>query len=300
MITGIHHISAYVKSARINHDFYVNALGLRFVKNTVNQQNTTVRHLFYGDYQANPGTQLTFFELKDSGRSYSEDNYFSTITLSIPKSSISYWQNRLAEYGVKVEQSFDQDTLFFKDPDGVPLSLRETDEVMAAENATRHSSVPKEKQIIGINEVLIRVADPEATLNFFSSFLGLKRDGSCNYIYNEANGFRTTIEASNNTNKTRLGHGGIDHIAYMVDSSEELKQLHQKALDMNLPVEMYVNRDYFESLYVIDPNGLRIEIATRGPGFTIDEPLETLGEKFSLPDFLENKRAEIEAQLEEF
>lgn len=300
LITGIHHISAITKSARKNHDFYVDLLGLRFIKNTVNQQNTTMRHLFYGDYNANPGTQLTFFELKNSGQAYNEDNYFSTITLDIPKGSLSFWQDRLTKYGVSVEHSFDDSTLFFKDSDGLPLALRDSEGMIALENAVSHPSIPREMQIIGLSEILIRVANPEATLDFFSSFLGLKREGGCNFVYNDSNQFTTTVEASTSTSKSRFGHGSIDHIAYNVETDEDLEQLYQKALDMNLPIEMYLDRDYFKSLYVTDPNGLRIEIATKGPGFTIDEPLDTLGETLALPNFLKNKRADIEAQLEEF
>lgn len=300
MVTGIHHISAITKSAHKNHSFYVDLLGLRFVKNTVNQQNTSMRHLFYGDYKANPGTQLTFFELNHSGQAYNEDNYFSTVTLDIPKGSIPFWQERLAKNEVSVEQSFDHSSLFFKDGDGMSLALRETEGLIDSDNAVSHSSIPREMQIIGLSEILIRVDNPEATLDFLSSFLGLKRDGGCNYVYNDFNQFTTTVEASNNTEKSRFGHGSIDHIAYSVDTPDELEELHQKALDMNLPIEMYLDRDYFKSLYVTDPNGLRIEIATKGPGFTIDEPLETLGETLALPSFLENKRAEIEAHLEEF
>ncbi|MBM6614441.1 VOC family protein [Desemzia sp. RIT804] len=300
MITGIHHISAITKSARKNHGFYVDLLGLRFVKNTVNQQNTTMRHLFYGDYNASPGTQLTFFELKNSGQAYNEDNYFSTITLDIPKRSLSFWKARLSKHGVSVEHSFDDSMLFFKDGDELSIALRESDGMITSENAISHPSIPREMQIIGLSEILIRVANPEATLDFLSSFLGLRREGGCNFVYNDSNQFITTVESSNSTNKTRFGHGSIDHIAYNVESPEALAQLHQKALDMNLSIEMYLDRDYFKSLYVTDPNGLRIEIATKGPGFTIDEPLDTLGETLALPNFLENKRAEIEAQLEEF
>ncbi|MFL2105138.1 VOC family protein [Desemzia sp. FAM 23991] len=300
MITGIHHISAITKSSKKNHAFYVDLLGLRFVKNTVNQQNTAMRHLFYGDYNANPGTQLTFFELKNSGRAYNEDNYFSTITLDIPKGSLSFWKDRLAKHEVSIEHSFDKASLFFKDEDGMPLALRESESVITADNAVSHSSIPREMQIIGLSEVLIRVVNPEATLDFLTSFLGLQREVGCNYVYNPSNQFTTTVEASNNTNKSRLGHGSMDHIAYSVNTVEDLETLHQKALDMNLPIELYLDRDYFKSLYVTDPNGLRIEIATKGPGFTIDESLESLATTLALPSFLENKRAEIEAQLEEF
>lgn len=298
MITGIHHISAFTKSAQINHHYYTDVLGLRFVKNTVNQQKTSIRHLFYGDYKATPGTQLTFFELKKAGQTYLRDNYFSTVTMNVPKDSLAFWKKRLENNHFHVQSSFDEDKLLFADPDGLLLALKEADDILPLERRTHHSSVPQDKQILRLSGIELFVKNPEATITFLTTFLGLQKSG--NQVTDPLGRFETTVKQSTSAYKTRLGRGGIDHIAYTVDSIESLEALHQKALEMDVPIEMYVNRDYFKSLYVLEPNGLRIEIATKGPGFTIDESLEELGTSLALPSFLENKRAEIEAQLEEF
>lgn len=300
MIKGIHHISAFTKSATANHHFYTEILGLRFVKNTVNQQNTKIRHLFYGDYQGNPGTLLTFFEYKNIGHAYNENNYFSTVFLNVPKGSLPYWESRLNDYSIVTEYNSCKQTLAFEDDDSLPLAFIEVDETILPENATRHSDVPIAYQIIDLAEASLRVESPEKTLTFLTDFLDLAKTKAIGQVTDAATHFLTTVKPSNSTAVTRMGRGTIDHIAYSVDSPEALKTLHQKAEELQLDIELYVERGYFKSLYIKEPNHLRIEIATEEPGFTLDESVEELGKNFSLPPFLENKRAEIEAHLEEF
>lgn len=300
MIKGLHHISAFTKSARENHFFYTTILGLRFVKNSVNQENTSIRHLFYGDYQGNPGTLLTFFELKTVGSAYNENSYFSTITLKIPKGSLTYWESRLARFSIQTTVDRDKQSLTFKDLDQFPLSLIEVDEVISLENATKHSDIAPDNQIISIFDVLLKVERPDKTVSFLTKFLGLPLTSQNKQVQDTQQGVFTTVSASYSTVLSRMGRGTIDHIAYTIHSAEELERLYQKAVQQNLPIEQYVERGYFKSLYLKEPNGLRIEIATETPGFTLDESIEELGSTLALPPFLENKRAAIEGQLGNF
>lgn len=300
MIKGLHHISAFTKSAKTNHYFYTVVLGLRFVKSTVNQENTSIRHLFYGDYQGNPGTLLTFFELKRAGRSYNETNYFSTVTLKIPKGTLSYWKTRLAHFSIENHVDLENQRLFFKDPDQMELSLIEVDDIILTENATKHSDIPQSNQIIGIFEAELTVKRPDETLSFLKTFLGLTPTNQHSQLKDTQQSALTFVGSNKKSSLSRMGRGSIDHIAYTVSSAKELEELYQKAVHHHIVIEQYIERGYFKSLYVKEPNGLRIEIATETPGFTLDEPLEALGNKLALPIFLENKRAVIEAQLEDF
>lgn len=300
MIKGLHHISAFTKSAKTNHYFYTVVLGLRFVKSTVNQENTSIRHLFYGDYQGNPGTLLTFFELKRAGRSYNETNYFSTITLKIPKGTLSYWKTRLAHFSIENHVDLENQRLFFKDPDQMELSLIEVDDIILTENATKHSDIPQSNQIIGIFEAELTVKRPDETLSFLKTFLGLTPTNQHSQLKDTQQSALTFVGSNKKSSLSRMGRGSIDHIAYTVSSAKELEELYQKAVHHHIVIEQYIERGYFKSLYVKEPNGLRIEIATETPGFTLDEPIEALGNKLALPIFLENKRAVIEAQLEDF
>ncbi|MDN5371321.1 MAG: glyoxalase family protein [Carnobacterium sp.] len=300
MIKGLHHISAFTKSAKTNHYFYTVVLGLRFVKSTVNQENTSIRHLFYGDYQGNPGTLLTFFELKRAGRSYNETNYFSTVTLKIPKGTLSYWKTRLAHFSIENHVDLENQRLFFKDPDQMELSLIEVDDIILTENATKHSDISQSNQIIGIFEAELTVKRPDETLSFLKTFLGLTPTNQHSQLKDTQQSALTFVGSNKKSSLSRMGRGSIDHIAYTVSSAKELEELYQKAVHHHIVIEQYIERGYFKSLYVKEPNGLRIEIATETPGFTLDEPLEALGNKLALPIFLENKRAVIEAQLEDF
>ena len=300
MIKGLHHISAFTKSAKTNHYFYTVVLGLRFVKSTVNQENTSIRHLFYGDYQGNPGTLLTFFELKRAGRSYNETNYFSTVTLKIPKGTLSYWKTRLAHFSIENHVDLENQRLFFKDPDQMELSLIEVDDIILTENATKHSDIPQSNQIIGIFEAELTVKRPDETLSFLKTFLGLTPTNQHSQLKDTQQSALTFVGSNKKSSLSRMGRGSIDHIAYTVSSAKELEELYQKAVHHHIVIEQYIERGYFKSLYVKEPNGLRIEIATETPGFNLDEPIEALGNKLALPIFLEDKRAVIEAQLEDF
>lgn len=297
MITGIHHISAFVKSAQETDRFYTDLLGLRLVKNTVNQQDTNIRHLFYGDYQGNPGTLLTFFELKKAGHAYLEANFFSTVTLKIPKGSLTFWKERLTAFGLQVEH--DEGRLCFYDPDGLSLAFIEMDEILPVAAVVQQTDIPAAHQITGLFEASLKVEYPEKTQAFLTEFLGFKQLNDQQFI-DQNQGFITTVLPSDSKKKTRFGRGAIDHIAYGVETEADLEELYQKAQQMSVPIELYVDRDYFKCLYVTDPNGLRIEIATNGPGFAIDESLDSLGDSLALPSFLEDKRTAITQQLEEF
>lgn len=300
MVEGIHHISAFTKSAADNHYFYTEILGLRLVKNTVNQQNTQMRHLFYGDYQGNPGTLLTFFELKKVGQAVKNNNYFSSVTLKVPRGSLPYWETRLTDYAIPLDYNSCKQVLDFKDNDSLSLSLMEVNESIALENATHHSDIPVNKQIIGIGEISLRVEQPDETVSFLTDYLGLSPSHAIGQLAIKKDSSFTTVKASNQTAVSRMGRGSIDHIAYSVDSITELDRLQKTAKQHQLAIELYADRGYFQSLYLLEPNGLRIEIATNKPGFTLDEPLDELGERVSLPPFLETKRSEIEANLEGF
>ncbi len=276
MTKKIHHISAFIKNFEQSHHFYQDILGYRLVKNTVNQANIQMRHLFYGDRRGNPGTLLTFFEIPRIGRTYNEKAFFGRITLAIPINSMSFWRKRLTDFGV--ETSIQEGNLYFTDPDGLTIELFELREEIREENATTHTDIPLDKQIIRILDVVYHIPEPDKTKKFLARF-----------DVNEL-----TTEKTSSLEKTRFGRGTIDHVAYLVESNEALEALYTFAKTNKMEVEEYVDRGYFMSLYILDPFGLRIEFAGIKPGFTLDETVEELGTHFSLPPFLEEKRNEIE------
>lgn len=295
MITGFHHLTAITKDAEKNKQFYSAVLGLRLVKQTVNQDNLTDPHLFYGDYKGTPGTILTFFELPRAGQRHEENSFIHEVLLKIPQGSLPFWENRLAAAAIHLIGT-DKAGCTFLDPDGMKISLIEVPEMIAPDQATRHSDVPAEFQIIGILGIHYSVSDLEKTEAFFRDVLGMKLQNHTAHPIPSPDEESRLIQ-STSLKPSRLGKGAIDHIAYSVPERNDLELILEKSKANQITVEKIIDRGYFQSLYLREPSGLRIEIATEQPGFTLDETLEKLGETFALPDFLEPKRQVIETTI---
>ncbi|WP_439443840.1 VOC family protein [Listeria aquatica] len=290
MIQGIHHISAFIKDFETTHHFYQDILGYRLVKNTINQTNLKMRHLFYGDYAGTPGTVLTFFEIPRIGHTYEGAHYFGRVSLGVPAGSLAFWERRLDRYGYLFKR--DKTGILLDDPDGMKLRLMEISEVISAKLATRHSDIRQEEQIIRIVQVEICTNVPLETEKWLRE-IGFQ--GEAGHLSDDMAGSFTQIIPNVLAEKTRFGRGAIDHIAYALRSKEEVDRLHASAMRKGFVVEELADRGYFKSLYLRDPGFGRIEFASLEPGFTLDEKLDELGSTLSLPPFLEAKRAEIES-----
>ncbi|WP_319466616.1 VOC family protein [uncultured Trichococcus sp.] len=295
MITGFHHLTAITKDAERNKAFYTEILGFRLVKQTVNQDNLTDPHLFYGDYKGTPGTILTFFELPRVGQRHEEGSFIHEVLLKIPQGSLPFWKKRLTANAVRFIEN-DAAGCTFLDPDDMEISFVEVPETIAADQATRHSDVPAAYQIIGIQGIHFTVSDLEKTAAFFRDVLGMLLTNHIAHPIPSLDEESWLIQSASRK-PSRLGRGAIDHIAYSVPERKDLDLILDKAKENNITVEKIIDRGYFQSLYLREPSGLRIEIATEQPGFTLDEPLEKLGETFALPDFLEPKRKAIKSTI---
>ena len=267
MHAQFHHVSLLARHGQENQSFYTKLLGLRFVKNTVNQDNNRMPHYFYGDYQGTPGSLVTFFIVPLLGNRYEEKNYLATIGLKIPQNSLSFWEQRLTENKIPFNKK--EKSLHFSDPDDTHIILTEVPENPLKETLVVSNDIPAAVQIIGLASTEFHVPDSES----FS------------------------VHQTTSDKTSRMGRGSMDHIAFSVADDEALQELHTRALAQGWEIEMYVSRGYFKSLYIREPGGNRVEFATLTPGFTLDEPLEHLGETLALPPFLEPKRTAIEANL---
>lgn len=289
---AFHHVSLLTRHAKDNVDFYTRLLGLRFVKNTVNQENHRMLHYYYGDYSGAPGTVVTFFVVPHLGQRYDNDHYLATIGLNIPENSLPFWEHRLSENEVAFEKN--GSLLTFEDVDGVKILLEEVHQPPLAQEQQVKNDVPGDYQIIGLRSTEFHVKEPEKTIEFFSKLLEWQAQG--NRIQLSETEF-IDILPTETTEPARMGRGSMDHVAFAIFDEDELEQLYQKAQSQGWNIEEIVSRGYFKSLYIREPGGNRVEFATMAPGFTIDEPLEHLGESLALPPFLQEQRAEIEANI---
>ncbi|UAL48391.1 ring-cleaving dioxygenase [Sutcliffiella horikoshii] len=314
-LLGLHHVSILTAKAEKNYQFFTEVLGMRLVKKTVNQDNTSSYHLFYGDAEGNPGTEITFFDIPGLGRTHEGVSSISSTSLRVATTeSLRFWQQRFRTFNIKQEEikkRADRDTLAFEDYDGTKLLL-------VADNGERgvlagvpweKNDIPKEHAIIGLGPVTLTVKSALPTTSILTNVLGFQFKGSYPSLKGEfpaievystgegGAGAEVHIETRLDLPAEKIGRGGVHHVAFRVPNQEEFQKWVQRVRETRLPNSGEVERYYFKALYFREPNGILFELSTDTPGFSADEPLETMGEKLALPPFLEPKREEIEASL---
>lgn len=313
-VNGIHHLTAITRSAQENYTFYTEVLGMRLVKKTVNQDDTSAYHLFYGDERGNPGTELTFFDFPNAGPKRAGVSSISGTSLRVASDqALEYWMDRFTEHGVKFEQMREfagRQVVFFEDPEGQQLSLVSDEYNKGVETGRPwdQTPVPVEFGITGLGPVTLTVHDPAPTIaalqvlgftekNRVHAIAQGQKDIIIMHVGEGGSGAEVHIEQRDDLPMERQGTGGVHHVAFRVKDKEELMAWVDVLNKARLPHSGFVERYYFRSLYFREPNGILFELATDGPGFDTDEPLETLGESLALPPFLEPQRALIEANI---
>ncbi|MFZ3587690.1 ring-cleaving dioxygenase [Bacillus sp. DJP31] len=311
-LKGIHHVSAITANALRNYEFYTKIIGLRLVKKTVNQDDTSVYHLFYADERGNPGTDLTFFEFPHAGNTYQGTNSISTTSLRVPTDeSLYYWEKRFEEFAVEhegISSETGRASLTFKDFEGQRLVLvsDEQNEGVEGGHPWDLSPVLKEHAIQGLGPVVLTVARLESTAKILTDVLGFRKKGTyqsighTNTVYETGEGgtgAEIHLVERPDLPMERPGRGSVHHVALRVEDQEELKKWVEWLKELKIPNSGFVERYYFKSLYFREPNGILFELATDGPGFEGDESFDHLGERLALPPYFEDQRESIEAKL---
>jgi glyoxalase family protein len=298
-LEGIHHITAFTADAQANVDFYVGVLGLRLVKKSVNQDHTSVYHLFYADEEGEPGSDLTFFEYPGlpKGRAGAGMIHRIIWRLGSPE-ALDFWHARLESHGIEVTRS--SDSVVFDDPEGLTHEFRPVD-VPDKPLAANHPEIPAEHALQGFHAARAYAQDPSQSEQLLTETLGFEsrphgpaqlaayelrgdsRGGF--YLYDEAPEARAL-----------QGAGTVHHIAWAAQLEDEAAW-QQRVSQAGAHATPIIDRHYFKSVYFREPSGVLFEIATLGPGFTVDEPVEHLGEKLSLTPQYEHLRGEIEPTL---
>jgi glyoxalase family protein len=309
-LTGIHHLTAITANAAENLRFYTQTLGLRLVKKTVNQDDTSAYHLFYADGEATPGTDLTFFDWP-VGRERRGTHSISRTGLRVASAeTLVWWKARFDALNVTSGQIVDlagRASLDFEDGEGQRFRLTE-DGGTGSAHPWDKSPVPAEHQIRGLGPITISVPDITNTEAVLIQVMNMTQTGSYAspdgegtvHIFSMGEGGPASelhVAVQPNLPAGQQGAGAVHHVAFRTPDMAGLTQWAERLQGFRLPSSGEVERYYFRSLYFREPNGVLFEIATDGPGFAVDEPMETLGESLSLPPFLEPRRQSIEAKL---
>ncbi len=302
-LNGLHHLTAVTADAPSNHNFYTKTLGLRMVKKTVNQDDTSAYHLFYADGLGSPGTDITFFDWP-VGRERRGTHSICRTGLRIKgEAAFRWWSDHFKERGVAFEKAAEKAgrlTLDFEDFEGQRLSLVDDDGLGDA-HPWEQSPVPAEHQIRGLGPITISVPDLLPTETVLMQVMGMTkaREFSNTSVF-KMNSTGPVAELHVRVDKglppAQQGAGSVHHVAFNI-ASANYEAWAKRLKELRIPNSGPVDRFWFKSLYFREPNGILFEIATDGPGFATDESLENLGKTLSLPPFLEAKRAQIEAGL---
>jgi glyoxalase family protein len=301
-IAGLHHVTAFSSNPQQNLDFYTRVLGLRFLKRTVNFDDPGTYHFYFGDQVGSPGTIMTTFPGPSARRGVTGAGETSHVAFTVPAGSLAFWQQRLSALGVPFEgprHRLEEQVLTLADPDGMNIELvahAEAGEVHAPE----FSDVPAEHAIRGFFGVtlLLHAAESTAPTLKLMGFAHVATEGNRQRFSapGTALGNHIDLLIDPAAPRGRFGAGSVHHIAFR--AADDAAQTAWRAeIEKHLQVTPVLDRDYFHSIYFRTPGGVLFELATDPPGFTVDEPLDALGEQLCLPQWLEPQRALIAQRL---
>jgi len=303
-VHGIHHVTAISGEAQENFDFYTGVLGLRLVKRSVNQDVPDTYHLFYADAEGHPGTDLTFFPWPQMPPGRKGAGFTVEVGLAVPEDSLDFWAERLETHGVDweaPETRFGEQVLRLRDPHGLELSMTGTSK--PRETAPwPESPIPERHQIRGFHTVRLWERNLATSARFLRDALGYEpvaEEGGWHRFGVDGGGSGKWIEIRELPGE-RLGSwgtGAVHHVAFRVTGDEEQAELWQRVQAAGASPTPVIDRFWFRSVYFKEPGGALFEIATDGPGFTVDEDQAHLGEQLILPPWLESYRRDIEAAL---
>lgn len=304
-VKGIHHITAIASDPQRCVDFYTKTLGLRLVKKSVNQDDVQTYHFFFGDKTGEPGMDLTFFTFQPVMQGMRGVGQVTTISLGVPDTALEFWRERFVKKKVKHDEVFTQfgkRRMIFYDPDQQRLELVG---VNGDESDSSHvwetEEVKKEHAIRSFYSAQLSVPSMvmiEPVLKVFGyEIIKKEQQAILLHLKGQTRAAKLEVEEAPDLEMGLNAAGTVHHIAFQVADEQELLQFRQRILELGLYPTEVINRYYFKSVYFRTRAGILFELATSGPGFTVDEDEKELGNKLALPPFLEAKRLEIESQL---
>lgn len=309
-LTGLHHVTAVSARIQDNYRFYTRTLGMRLVKRSVNQDDVSAYHLFYADAVGSPGSDLTFFDWPVPPERRGSRTPTRTMLRVAGTSTLEAWRERLTAADLAPAPIVERDgrlTLDFEDPEGQRLALVDDAGIGPAHPWDR-SPIPAADQVRGLGPIVLTVPALAPTAAALEQMLGMRRERSypdptstrhaVHVFAMGPGGAAAEVHVAERPDLPpgRLGAGGVHHVAFRCPDAD-YDAWADRLATLGVPFSGKVDRFWFRSLYVREPNGILFEIATDGPGFGVDEDPAHFGETVVLPPFLESRRAAIVANL---
>jgi glyoxalase family protein len=304
-ILGLHHVTATSDAARPDLDFYTGVLGLRLVKKTVNFDNHFVYHFYYGTERGAPSTIMTTFPYRGWGvpPGVKGAGQITATSFAVPAESLGFWRSRLEAAGVTLVVGGPgqaDDRLEFSDPSGLILELRAS--VRDERAPWLAPGIGQDEAVRGLHSVTLVLRSLDRTLGLLTGLLGFtvvsEVKGRIKVAAGgDSPGHWMELQAAPDAPAALNGTGTVHHVAMAIGTEEEQLAVREELIAAGRTVTEVRDREYFKSIYFREPGGVLFEIATTAPGFTVDEPMASLGESLKLPPWEEPSRAEIERRL---
>lgn len=314
-LTGTHHVSAITADAQGTVDFYTQALGMRIIKKTVNQDDVSVYHLFFTDAGGGAGTDITFFEIPNSARNHPGSGEITEIAFRVATDdSLTFWQARFDQLDIDhddTQDRFGRAVLPFRDREGQRLALMSDGDTasIAPGEPWEHPGIPLEHAIIGLASVSISTSRPHVTLPVLTDVMGYRviedvadpdheerkvialetGEGGPNGLF--------YVHVQPDVPGATLGRGGVHHVAFRTPDAERHQQWREYIGSRGLDITPEIDRFYFLAAYFREPGGVLFELSSDGPGFAVDQPAEELGVETALPPLLQPHSEQILANL---
>ncbi|GGM62055.1 diguanylate cyclase [Halarchaeum rubridurum] len=306
---GIHHVTCVASDPQQNLDFWVETLGLRLVKRSINQDDPGTYHFFFADAEGTPGTSMTFFPWGDMQQGTVGSGQVARTAFRVPAGSLDYWEARFDDHGVDYDERverFGETVLPFRDPDGLPVELVAVEIPDDDPTVPWEAFVPAEHAIRGFHSVTLWLTDPGPTTELLET-MGLEQVGTEQSQGDTPGDERTRFEAAGEVGQyvdvlptvsaSRQGHGTVHHVAFQTPTDDDQAEMRTAVRSMGLRPTQQIDRHWFRSVYFREFDGVLFELATSEPGYASDEPLDDLGGRLVLPGTFEDRREEIEANL---
>jgi glyoxalase family protein len=306
-IAGLHHVTAIIGKPQPNIDFYTGVLGLRMVKLTVNYDDHETYHLYYGDRVGSPGTAITFFPWPDAPKGTPGVGQVIATAYAVPRSSLGWWREHLQQHDISTtaHTRMGEPLLSLVDPDDLHVELIGTDALPDVQPWSS-STVPTQHAIHGFHSVTLAVARHEPTNEFLSNVYQFRMEGKgpddednrVRFVAaNDGPGGIVDVCVRSDLGRGDLGPGTVHHVAWRCADDEAHCAWHEVVSEAGRFVTEIKDRNYFRSIYFREPGGVIFEMATDGPGMTIDEDEASLGTQLQIPPAAASRRQEIESKL---
>jgi len=306
---GIHHVTCIAGDPQENVDFWVETLGLRLVKRSINQDDPSTYHFFFADAEGTPGTSMTFFPWEEMSRGTVGSGQVARTAFRVPEGSLDYWEDRFDDYGVDYDdrvERFGETVLPFRDPDGLPVELVAVEIPEDDPTVPWTEFVPAESAIRGFHSVTLWEADPQPTEDLLV-LMGFEAVGTEQAEGDTPGDERTRFAAAGEVGTYvdvlptveggRQGLGTVHHVAFQTPTDEDQDEMRKAVRSQGLRPTRQIDRHWFRSVYFREHGGVLFELATSGPGYDSDEPMDDLGGRLVLPGEFGDRREEIEAGL---